>query len=235
MYTYKTRVSYSRLDKEGKVPYHEILNYLQDCSTFQSEALGVGVEYLQEKNKAWVLLAYMVQIFHELQLGEEIEVGTCPIDFGKVMATRQFFIKDKEGNFIVKAESIWSLIDIRQRIPVRIQEEYTRAYIPETAFESIKTSRKIRFTSSKEPMDTISVHGYDIDTNGHVNNANYLRMIYDYIPKDAGYNQIEIVYNKEALAGEKILCAKYKEADGLGISLESDSGEMHAQIRFTRI
>ena len=43
MYTYNTKVSYSRLDKTGKVPYHEIINYLQDCSTFQSEELGVGV------------------------------------------------------------------------------------------------------------------------------------------------------------------------------------------------
>ena len=57
MYTYKTRVTFSRLDKTGKVPYHEILNYLQDCSTAQSQDLGIGVEYLHEKNKAWVLLS----------------------------------------------------------------------------------------------------------------------------------------------------------------------------------
>lgn len=234
MYTYKMKVSYSRLDKDGKVPYHEILNYLQDCSTSQSEELGVGTEYLKARNRAWVLLAYKIQIFGELRRGEEIEVGTCPTDFGKVMATRQFFIKDKNGAFIVKAESIWSLIDIRQRVPIRIMEEDVCKYDMETAFDSIGISRKIRFSGQKETIGELAVRGIDIDTNGHVNNANYLRMIYDYIPKDENYNQLEIVYNKEALEGEKIVCSKYNEAEGLGMSLESASGEIHAQLRFTK-
>lgn len=235
MYTYKTKVTFSRLDKHGKVPYHEILNYLQDCSTAQSEALGLGVEYLHKKNRAWVLLAYKIQIFEELKLGDEIEVGTCPIDFGKVMATRQFFIKDNKGEFVVKAESVWSLIDIHQRMPIRIQEEDISEYTKDTAFDSIKVSRKIRFSGTQESLGEVFVRGIDIDTNGHVNNANYLRMIYEYLPKNIDYNQIEIVYNKEALEGERVLCQKYKEANGIGMSLESDSGEVHAQIKFTKI
>lgn len=235
MYTYKTTVSYSRLDKEGKVPLHEILNYLQDCSTAQSEALGVGIEYMKEKNKAWVLLANKVQIFIQPRLGDEIEVGTCPVDFGKVMATRQFFIKDSQGNFMVKAESIWSLIDITQRMPIRIQAEDTNKYTQDIAFDSINTSRKIRFNSPKEQIGEWLVKGFDIDTNGHVNNANYLRTIYDYIPKDLDYNQIEIVYNKEAMLGEKVLCSKYNEEGAKGFSLESEDGELHAQIKISKI
>lgn len=233
MYTYKTKVSFSRLDKEGKVPYHEILNYLQDCSTFQSEMLGIGVEYLKVKNRAWVMLAYKVRVLKELRLGEEIEVGTCPTDFGKVMATRQFFIKDKNGEFVVQAETLWSLIDTRRRMPVRIREEDTNKYDMESAFDSIGVSRKINFAGAKEKLGEIVVQGVDIDTNGHVNNANYLRMIYDYIPKDINYNQIEIVYHKEALEGEKIVCSKYSATEGLAISLESEAGEVHARIKFT--
>ncbi|RGY83699.1 hypothetical protein DXA21_21425 [Parabacteroides distasonis] len=34
--------------------------------------------------------------------------------FHKVMATRQFWIKDANGGYIVKAESIWSLLDLAQ-------------------------------------------------------------------------------------------------------------------------
>lgn len=235
MYTYNTRVSYSRLDKTGRVPYHEIINYLQDCSTFQSEELGVGVEHLKAQNKAWVMLAHKIQIVRELQLGEEIVVGTCPTDFGKVMATRQFFIKDKTGEFVVKAESIWGLIDIQERIPIRITEEDCSKYVKETAFDSIKPSRKIRFTGQGEIVGDVKVHRNDIDTNGHVNNANYLRMISDYLPKDEYYNQIEIVYNKEALEGEKIICTKYCKEEGIGMSLKDENGETHAQIKLKNI
>lgn len=235
MYTYNTRVSYSRLDKTGRVPYHEIINYLQDCSTFQSEELGVGVEHLKAQNKAWVMLAHKIQIVRELQLGEEIVVGTCPTDFGKVMATRQFFIKDKTGEFVVKAESIWGLIDIQERIPIRIAEEDCYKYNLENAFDSIRPSRKIRFSGDSEFLGKVEVSGIDIDTNGHVNNANYLRMIWDYLPENEYYNQVEIVYNKEALEGEKITCIKYNEKDGIGMSLRNEDGETHAQIKLKNI
>ncbi len=235
MYTYRTKVSYSRLDKTGKVPYHEILNYLQDCSTFQSETLGVGVDYLKSQNKAWVMLANKIQILRELKLGEEIEIGTCPTEFGKVMATRQFFIKDKAGAFVVKAESIWGLIDINERIPIRIREEDFCKYEKENAFDSIKVSRKIRFSGDSEFLGKVEVSGIDIDTNGHVNNANYLRMIWDYLPENEYYNQVEIVYNKEALEGEKITCIKYNEKDGIGMSLRNEDGEIHAQIKLKNI
>lgn len=235
MYTYNTRVSYSRLDKTGRVPYHEIINYLQDCSTFQSEELGVGVEHLKAQNKAWVMLAHKIQIVRELQLGEEIVVGTCPTDFGKVMATRQFFIKDKTGEFVVKAESIWGLIDIQERIPIRIAEEDCYKYNLEKAFDSIRPSRKIRFSRDSEFLGKVEVSGIDIDTNGHVNNANYLRMIWDYLPENEYYNQVEIVYNKEALEGEKITCIKYNEKDGIGMSLKDENGETHAQVKLNNI
>lgn len=52
MYTFDTIVTYSRIDGSGKVPYHEILNYFQDCSTFHSESLGVGVEYMKKEKRA---------------------------------------------------------------------------------------------------------------------------------------------------------------------------------------
>lgn len=235
MYTLKTTVSYSRLDRKGKVPYYEILNYLQDCSTFHSEGLGVGVDYLKSQNRAWVLLAYKIQIFKELQLGDRIEVGTCPTEFKKVFATRQFFIKDENGDFVVKAESIWSMLDIEERIPVRISEEYVKAYQTEQAFDSIGVSRKIKFAGEKKIVGKLHVPKTYIDTNGHVNNADYLRAAEEFLPEIFDFNQIEIVYNKEALEGESILAAIYNEEKEMGLTFENEKGELHAQIRFTKI
>lgn len=60
MFSYETTVSYSRTDRNGKVPMHEILNLLQDCSTFHSEDIGHGVSYMKREARAWVLVAYKV-------------------------------------------------------------------------------------------------------------------------------------------------------------------------------
>lgn len=45
MYSIKERVRYSETDKSGHLTLTGIVNYFQDCSTFQSEDLGVGMEF----------------------------------------------------------------------------------------------------------------------------------------------------------------------------------------------
>ena len=56
------------------------------------------------------------------------------------MATRQFWIKDANGGYIVKAESIWSLLDTEKRMPVRITEGDISKYQLGEAFDSLKVS-----------------------------------------------------------------------------------------------
>ena len=72
MYTYNTRVSISYVDRNGNVPLYQIMNLMQDCSTFQSEDLGVVVDYLMSQGKAWILIAYKINKIKDLKLGQEI-------------------------------------------------------------------------------------------------------------------------------------------------------------------
>ena len=41
-YQWKQRIRYSEVDGERKLTIPNLVNYFQDCSTFQSEELGVG-------------------------------------------------------------------------------------------------------------------------------------------------------------------------------------------------
>ena len=43
MYTFESRIRYSETDSEGKLTIASLINYFQDCSTFQSQDLGLGV------------------------------------------------------------------------------------------------------------------------------------------------------------------------------------------------
>ena len=52
MYTFDSRVRYSETDEEGRLTVTGIINYMQDCSTFQSEDARVGVEYLDTGHRA---------------------------------------------------------------------------------------------------------------------------------------------------------------------------------------
>ena len=60
MYTFDSRIRYSETDSEGKLTMASLINYFQDCSTFQSEDLGVGLEYFRENHMVWVLSSWQI-------------------------------------------------------------------------------------------------------------------------------------------------------------------------------
>lgn len=157
MFSYETTVSYSRTDRNGKVPMHEILNLLQDCSTFHSEDIGHGVSYMKREARAWVLVAYKVIVNRPIMFGQKITIGTSPSKFSSMFASRQYFIKDENGDYLVQADSLWVLIDIQTRKPLRITEEDSSVYKPEPIFDNIKASRKIRFSSERTKLESFKV------------------------------------------------------------------------------
>lgn len=233
MYTYETVVGYSRTDHSRKVPVYEIMNYMQDCSNFQSKALGVGLDYYKEKQRAWFLLAYELQLLQPIRLGQKIVVGTAPTDFKGLYGTRQFFIQDDKGNYLVKANTLWTLMDLSARCPVRITEEDTKHFEMETVFDMEPVQRKLKLSGQKEQKEVFRVLKTYIDSNGHMNNADYMRVAAEIIPEDFQWNRLQINYRKEVMAGEKMIAFIHNEENGLGISFENQAGEVLTVIKLS--
>ena len=62
IYTFDSRVRYSEVDHKGTLTLPAMMNYLQDCSTFQSEDIGVGLAALRERHRVWLLSYWQVEI-----------------------------------------------------------------------------------------------------------------------------------------------------------------------------
>ena len=60
MYSFDSRVRYSEVDEDRKLSLTGVINYLQDCSTFQSEDLNQGIDYLTKKHRAWLLASWQI-------------------------------------------------------------------------------------------------------------------------------------------------------------------------------
>ena len=68
MYTFDSRIRYSEIDRSGRLSIPAVVDYFQDCSAFQSEELGVGVEYLANKKRAWILNSWQIVLERRSQL-----------------------------------------------------------------------------------------------------------------------------------------------------------------------
>ena len=96
MYTFDSRVRYSETGEEGLLSLPAIVDYFQDVSTFQSEDLGIGIDFLKEKDLLWVMSAWQVVVHRYPALGEKIRIGTIPYELRGFMGLRNFFM-DTEG------------------------------------------------------------------------------------------------------------------------------------------
>ena len=175
MYELNSRVRYSETDIDAKLSLTGIMNYMQDCSTMQSEDAGVGIGYLGREKKAWLLSSWQIVIERRPVLGERIKVVTWPYAVKGLYALRNFAILDENGGYLVKANSYWFLMNTETGRPMRILESDTAPYgefSPKIEMED--AGRKIAVPKEMEETGRLVVMKHLLDTNLHVNNAQYV-------------------------------------------------------------
>ena len=234
MYTFQSKVRYSELDAEKKLSIAAIVDYFQDCSTFQSEALGVGIEYLESLGMLWVMSYWQIVIDRYPRLCENITVGTFPYDFKGFMGLRNFFIEDEAGEQIVRANSIWTLMDLKAGRPGRPPERMRDAYVIEERLPMDYEPRKIVLSGEGKTQLSFCVGRQHLDSNHHVNNGQYVYMAQDYLPEGFEIGQMRAEYKKSALLHDRITPVVYEEDGRTGVSLCGDDGQPYAVIEFKR-
>lgn len=197
MYQMEGRVRFSETDEKRKLSAGAIVDYFQDCSTFQTEDLGVGFSYLIPKKLTWILLYWQIVVEEYPVLGDKITVGTLPYEFKGFLGKRNFFL-EKEGRKIIKADSLWTLMDVEKMLPVKIPDRMAEAYTLEEKLDMNYLPRKISVAGEEEAGEPFDIQNHHLDCNHHVNNGQYIKMAISYLPGDFEIGQIRAEYKKQA-------------------------------------
>lgn len=205
MYSFQTKVRYSETDENGCMSLDSMIDYFQDCSVFQSESLGLGVAYLKERNLAWVMSAWQLVIEEYPRFCDDITVATFPYDFKGFIGYRNFFMENIKGEKLVKANSIWTLLDVRNMRPVKPNAAMEAGYVLEEKLDMVYAPRKIELPLSNIREEEIAVKAHHIDSNNHVNNAQYISMALDYLQPEQPIRQLRAEYKKQAVLGDVIV------------------------------
>lgn len=234
MYQLKSKVRYSEANSKSRLTYHALLNYLQDASTLHSEELGESGAQLFEQNMAWILSFWQVCIEDMPKTSEDITVSTWPYSTRGLFGLRNFCVENQTGEAIVKANSIWVLIDPRNGRPLRITDEVSSHYPDEPKLEMDYCDRKITVPKEYEEKTAITVPKYFIDTNNHMNNAKYVMVAEEYLPAEYEVKEIRVEYKKAAVLGDVIVPrVTITETDAI-IVLADEKGNAYAVVQFIR-
>lgn len=233
MYTFDSRVRFSEINHhKGFLDLTSIINYYQDCSTFQSEDLNIGFDYLQSKNRVWLLNSWQVQLKKPVHLGDYITIGTWPYDFNGCYGYRNFIMKDKDGTVLNVANSIWVYVDTLTGRPTRVPED-SGGYKTERPFLMEYADRKIKLPDNMTNHPVFPVVKSNIDSYNHVNNGQYIKMAEEFLPEDFNVSVFRVEYKKQAVLSDSILPRTARNENLYTVALCDTKEQPYAIIEFT--
>lgn len=232
MYSFQSRVRYSEVGHDKKLELSSIVNYFQDCSTFQSEDLGVGLDYVEKSNCAWLLSSWQIVINDYPALADEITTSTWPYDFKGIYGYRNFIIQNKEKEILAYANSIWVHIDSNTGRPIRVSPDLVNTYKLEEKFDMDYAPRKIVIPKTLEALTPFPVVRANIDTNKHVNNGQYIKMGEEFLPADFKTREMRADYRQAAKLGDIIIPNVMQTDDSYIVVLSDTEGKPYTTLEF---
>ncbi len=245
MYSFEGDIRYSEVDEDGVLTIPSMTNYLQDCALFHSEAIGRGAFHAREVHLSWLVSAWEIQISRLPRFTDHVVVSTWATQFKGIFARRNFTMVGADGAELVRADSQWFMYDDRLGRPVRAPREELAPYDPDLAndvpLDMPPLQRQIRLDAPREAgvaAEPVVVARAHIDTNHHVNNAQYIAMAFDALPEnaDADARWLEVQYCTAARLGDTIYPHVYEVQDGHAVTLDDaeTGGRPYAVVRVRR-
>ncbi len=168
-------VHYYHCNADMQCSLYSMIRFFEDIAIQQSERLGVGVEFYNRERVGWMLARWLINIERLPKFGEIIKIVTTPKAFSGFYANREFSVLDSDGNEIISASTLWIFVNLDTRRPARISQLMFDKYGPSR--EDIKTFTKLNEVKPVEHVEyekKFHVRLSDMDTNGHVNNSQYI-------------------------------------------------------------
>ncbi len=192
---------------------------LQEAATAHAAKLGVAVESLREAGVAWVLSHLRLRVERWPGPDAEIVVKTWPEAANRLLVERRFEVLDRGGEVMVGATTIWLVLDLESRRPVRLPGAIAEAV---ARHEIDSQPMRPENLAGPDPADreaVFTVRRSDLDLADHVNNTSYVEWAIEAVPHQVWVNhepsELDISYLSECHHGQTIVSSS-RTVDGEG-------------------
>ena len=234
MYSFEGRVRYSECDENGQLSLVGMMNYLQDCSTFHCEDRASGIRALGEQGLGWILASWQIEVDRLPMFGEKITVNTWCYQMKSLQALRCFTICDEKGAELVRADSQWFVYDLVAGRVCHVPE-CEQVYLEDTPrAEMPKMDRKLPIEGEGQTTTAITVSEQHLDTNRHVNNAQYVLFAQDALAElgiTGELARLDVLYRTMAWPGDTIVPCAHECEGGHVVELTDGAEKTYAIVR----
>ena len=203
------RIRITEVDAHSQLTIPALNGLLQEMAWRHSVVEKVSVHELSaQHNISWVLSRLKIWIDRLPNYDETITVKTYVQGVDKYFYHRDFKVIDGDGIEIIRANSVWGLMDIVKRRLTSIPAWMIA--ITQTSIEKPveRVAGKISGLNHVEIEKLFDVRWYDIDSNQHVNNTKYVEWLMESVPteilKNGTLSSIDMIFKNESMLGDKV-------------------------------
>ncbi len=201
LHTESRRVEGDEVDFKKELRLSTLLRYCQEAAGHHLAALGLTDSYIRSLSLHWVVSRYHIEIKRLPHHDEKVRIETHAGPIRAILFPRYFNIYDENEELIVRACSIWALVDEAKRtmiVPSTYNlPEFGKLYGDEIPFSlSLHLPKKGELTELKATYSSC-------DINGHINNCAYFDLLEDRIDpsflRQYSPQEVDIQYKKEVM------------------------------------
>ena len=114
------RIRAYETDPGGRLQAPILCQLMQEAATAHASDLGVAVETLLDRGVAWVLSGLRLEVQRWPGPDAEIVIKTWPEAANRLYTERRFEVLDPAGEILASASTLWVVLDLERRRPVRL-------------------------------------------------------------------------------------------------------------------
>lgn len=216
------------VNRFGKLSTSFLFWQIQDIAWEHAELLGFGFDNLKEHQQFWVLSRLLVKIKRRPKWGEKFTLETQPVGIDGLLALRDVYFMDENGECIIHATTSWLVLDAHTKRIIRLDDLNNIPFAKTRRWED--KAGKVRSPKSEVEVDFTPALFNEIDINQHFNSGRYLERIidsYDFSFHDEhelvefeinfakeGVPEDSLAVKKQIIDSENHLCSVVRESDG---------------------
>lgn len=194
------------VDVNCKLTIQKLCSFFQDIAVNHIIACGVGWGEMQKENIFWVLSRLKVEVDKYPVWRDKITIETWSNGLDGLFAVRHFRVLSENGEQLIKAISLWLIVNTETRRLVRPGymadfPSYETRLFEENPNKISGVKEPVRFGASKVVFT-------EVDMNAHMNNVSYIDRIINSFDTEFlvqhKVNEFEINFLKEACPDESI-------------------------------
>lgn len=207
VYQEQIQILSEHVDANGNVTPGALARIMQSVTEAHMAQSGLGYQKMRDGGFLWFIVWTSVWIEELPHLEKDYIIRTWPGEMKLGMYSRRYAIYTMEGTQILTASSLFMMIDEATRKMVPPDE------LPGTFAEVVVEGQpglpKQRIKFPELPLcQAHAVAEYEIDKNGHVNNAYYLDWAYDLLSTEYMAKHplkfFWVQYSKELMLGQTV-------------------------------